>query len=250
MPRPTWTGSIAFGLVSIPVKLHPATESRRIAFHEMEEGSGQRIRYKRVAERSGREVPWKKIQRAFEIKKGSYVVLTDDELAAAAPTKTRAVEIEQFVDLGEIDPVSWDHSYYVVPDGSESVKAFSLLRQAMDESHRVAIGRFIMRTKEYLVCIRPFGRLMVLETMFFPGTAAVPAGRPAGDRAPAPAADADRWPLFMNSGGVPQPLWPAGAGVGSGRRMSRRRRLALCASVRNSHTGSSKSQSGRSSVKL
>src|SRR6516225_1453731 len=156
MARPVWSGSVSFGLVNVPVKLYGATESHRVGFHEFEQGTGQRIRYKRVAEKSGREVPWKKIERGFEVRKGQYVVLTDDELAAAAPEKTRSIEIEQFVALEEIDPVAWDQTYYVVPDGAAAAKAYALLRDAMAARHRVAIGRFVMRTKEYVVCIRPY----------------------------------------------------------------------------------------------
>src|SRR6516164_1977298 len=130
MARSIWSGSISFGLVNIPVKLFSATESHRVGFHELEQGTRQRIRYKRVAERSGREVPWKKIERGFEVGKGRYVVLSEDELAAAAPDKTRTIEIEQFVSLGDIDPVSWDGSYYLAPDGAAAGKAYALLRAA------------------------------------------------------------------------------------------------------------------------
>jgi DNA end-binding protein Ku len=167
MARPTWTGSISFGLVNIPIRLFTAVKSHRVAFHEFEQGTKQRIRHKRVAERSGREVPWQKIQKGFEVGKGRFVTLTDEEIEAAAPAKTRTIEIEQFVGLGEIDPVSWDQSYYVAPDGQAAAKAFQLLRRAMEDRGRVGIGRFVMRTKEYLVCIRPFEDVLALETMFF-----------------------------------------------------------------------------------
>src|SRR3954470_4376361 len=101
MPRPVWSGSISFGLVNVPVKLYGATESHRVAFHEFEEGTGQRIHHKRVAEKSGREVPWNKIRKGFEVAKGRYVVLTDEELRAAEPRRTSVVDIEQFVALAE-----------------------------------------------------------------------------------------------------------------------------------------------------
>ncbi|HXI60415.1 MAG TPA: Ku protein [Polyangia bacterium] len=167
MPRPIWTGSISFGLVNIPIKIYGATQSQRVAFHEFDESSGQRIRLKRVAEKSGREVPWKKIVKGFELAKGKHVVLTDEELTAAAPEKSRTIEIEQFVKLDEIDPVSWDQTYFVVPDGTAAARAYALFREALAKSGRVAIGRFVMRTKEYVVCLRPFEEVLALQTMFF-----------------------------------------------------------------------------------
>jgi DNA end-binding protein Ku len=167
MPRPVWTGSISFGLVNIPIKLVTATESHRVGFHEFEEGSGERIRYKRVAEDSGHEVAWEKIQKGFEVGKDRFVVLTDEELEAAEPERTHSVDIQQFVKLEEIDPVSWDQSYYAAPDGAAATKAYVLLRDAMEKEGRVAVGRFVMRTKEYVVCVRPLGRALALHTMFF-----------------------------------------------------------------------------------
>jgi DNA end-binding protein Ku len=168
MPRPIWTGSISFGLVNIPIKIYGATQSQRVAFHEFDESSGQRIRLKRVSEKSGREVPWKKIVKGFELAKGKHVVLSDEELTAAAPEKSRTIEIEQFVKLDEIDPVSWDQTYFVVPEGTAAARAYALFREALAKSGRVAIGRFVMRTKEYVVCLRPFEEVLALQTMFFP----------------------------------------------------------------------------------
>jgi DNA end-binding protein Ku len=168
MARPIWSGAISFGLVNIPVRLFSATESHRVAFHELEQGSGARIHNKRVAGQGDREVPWKKIDKGFEIRKGQFVVLSDEELAAAAPQKTRSIDVEQFVSLDEIDPISWDRSYYLAPDGAPAAKAYALLRKAMEERQRVAIGRFVMRTKEYVACVRPYRDILALETMFFP----------------------------------------------------------------------------------
>ena len=167
MPRPVWTGSISFGLVNVPIKLFSATESHRVAFHEFEEGTGHRVRYKRVAEGSGREVPWEKIQKGFEVGKDRFVVLTDDELDAAAPARAHTVDIEQFVSMTEIDPVAWDQTYYAAPDGVAATKAYVLLRDAMRKDGRVAVGRFVMRTKESLVCLRPLEEALALHTMFF-----------------------------------------------------------------------------------
>ena len=168
MARAIWSGSISFGLVNIPVGLFSATESHRVGFHEVEHGTTSRIRYRRVSEASGREVPWEKIDKAFEVRKGHYVVLSDDELQAAEPHKSHTIDVERFVPLAEIDPVNWDQTYYVAPDGEAAAKAYGLLRQAMENQGRVAIGRFVMRTKEYVVCVRPFGAGLALHTMYYP----------------------------------------------------------------------------------
>src|SRR3954447_22623994 len=168
MAPPIWSGTISFGLVSIPVKLYAAIESHRLAFHELDDKTGKRIRFKRVAEDSNREVPWEHIVRGYEVQKGRFVTLTKDELKAAAPGQTRTVDVEQFVKLDEIDPVSWDATYYVVPDGAQAQKAYALFREALARKERVAIGRFVMRSKQYLVCIRPFEDILALQTMFFP----------------------------------------------------------------------------------
>ena len=168
MPRPVWTGTISFGLVAIPVKVFPAIESHRPVFHEVESGTGRRIRYKRVAEGSGREVPWEKIERGFEVGKGRMVALSKEELAAAEPSAMHTIDVEQFVSLDEIDPVSWDQTYYVAPDGAAGEKSYALFREALKRSGRVAIGRFVMRTKERVVCLRAFEQIIALQTMFFP----------------------------------------------------------------------------------
>ena len=168
MARAVWTGAIRFGLVNIPVNLTSAIEPHRVAFHEFERGTNERIHYKRVAESSGREVPWDKIERGYEVAKGRYVMLTDEELQAAEPERSQGIDIETFVPLEEIDPVSWDKAYYVAPDSDGAHKAYELLREAMERQKRVAIGRFVMRTKEYVVCIRPLGKAMALHTMYYP----------------------------------------------------------------------------------
>jgi DNA end-binding protein Ku len=167
VPRPIWSGSISFGLVNIPVKVFPAIESHRPALHEVERETGRRIRYKRVAEGSDREVPWQDIARGVEVSRGQLVSLSREELEAAEPDRTRSIEVEQFVDLGEIDPVSWDQSYYLAPDGAQAGRAYALLREALRRSGRVAIGRFVMRSKEHLLCLRALPDVVVLHTMFF-----------------------------------------------------------------------------------
>jgi DNA end-binding protein Ku len=154
-------------LVNIPVKLFSAIESHRVAFHEFEEGTGQPVHHRRVSGKEAHEVPWKKIQKGFEVGKGRFVMLSEEELRAASPGRTGSIEIEQFVSLGEIDPVSWDQTYYLGPDGAPAAKAYALLRQVMEDRKRVAIGHFVMRTKEYVACIRPFEKILALETMFY-----------------------------------------------------------------------------------
>jgi DNA end-binding protein Ku len=166
--RAIWSGSISFGLVNIPVRLFTATASHDISFHQYQAKTGQRVHNKRVAERSGREVPYDQIVKGMEVRKGRVVLIDPEELEALEPKRSRTVEIEQFVELQEIDPIIWDTTYYVGPDeGQGAQKSYELLRRAMLDSGRVGIGRFVMRTKEYLVTVRPFGKGLALETMYY-----------------------------------------------------------------------------------
>jgi DNA end-binding protein Ku len=166
VPRAIWTGSIAFGLVNVPIGLHSATESKTIHFHQLQKKTNRRIRNKRVAEGTGREVDYDDIVKGYETDDGDLIVVTPEELEAVEPGKTRSIEIEDFVDLADIDPVYYDKAYYLAPkDGSD--KPYALLRDAMASSEKVAIGRFVMRTKQYLVAIRPVDDVLVLHTMYF-----------------------------------------------------------------------------------
>jgi DNA end-binding protein Ku len=166
MARAIWSGSISFGLLNVPVKLYSAVARRGISLREIRESDGARIRHKRVAEGTDEEVPYEKIIKAFEITPDRYVPLTKDEMAALAPEKTRAIEVQDFVDLGEIDPIYFDSPYYLGPaDGAE--RAYSLLAKAMEESGKVAIARFVFRNKEHLSAIRPAGGVLTLTTMRF-----------------------------------------------------------------------------------
>jgi DNA end-binding protein Ku len=168
MARPIWTGSIAFGLVYVPVELYSATQEHRPQFHQLQKGSKHRIRYKRVDEKSGKQVEYDDIVKGFEVGKGRHVVLEDEELEAVAPTKTRTIDIEDFVELAEVDPIVWNKTYYVGPSGdAKADKPFVLLKRAMEATGKVAIGRFVMRSRQYLVTIRPFDDLLVLHTMYF-----------------------------------------------------------------------------------
>lgn len=168
MPRALWTGSLSFGLVNIPVGLYPATDSHQLEFHQFDSKTKKRIRHQRVAEGTDDEIPYQQIVDGYEIHKGEVVLLTDDEMAAAAPKKSRTLDLEDFVPIGSIDPISWSHTYYVAPDDSAGAqKAYAVLRDAMEQMKRVGIGRFVMRAKQHLATLRPFGKGMALETMFF-----------------------------------------------------------------------------------
>jgi DNA end-binding protein Ku len=167
MARTIWKGSLSFGLVNVPVGLYPATQDKAIHFNQLEEGTSDRIRYKKVNERTGKEVEAGKIVKGFDLGGGEYVILTDDELAAAEPQRSRLVEITDFVDLDEIDPVYYRSTYYLAPEGEAAGKAYALLRQVMRESNKVAIGTLVMRNKEYPVAIRPDDEVLKLETMYF-----------------------------------------------------------------------------------
>jgi DNA end-binding protein Ku len=167
--RAIWTGSISFGLVNIPVRLYTATVSHDVAFHQFEEKTGQRIHLKRVAERSQREVPYQKIVKGYELSKGKVVLIEPKELETLEPKKTRTIELDQFVDVHDIDPIFFERTYYVGPETHAGAsKSYQVLRKAMEDTGRVGIGRFVMRTKEYLAAIRPLGAGLALETMYFP----------------------------------------------------------------------------------
>jgi DNA end-binding protein Ku len=166
MPRAIWSGSISFGLLNVPVKLYSATSKQTVRFKELREGDGSRIRHKRVAEEDGKEVPYEKIVKGYEISPDQYVVLTRDELEELDPKKTRAIEIQDFVDLDEIDPIYFDQPYYLGPDAGAE-KAYSLLVKAMEDERKVAIARFVLRNKEHLAAIRPMDGVLTMATMRF-----------------------------------------------------------------------------------
>jgi DNA end-binding protein Ku len=174
MARAIWSGSISFGLLNVPVKLYSAVARRGISLREIRESDGARIRHRRVAEGTDEEVPYEKIQKAFEITSGNYVPIGKDELAALAPKKSRSIEVQDFVDLGEIDPIYFDSPYYLGPaDGAE--KAYSLLASAMEASGKVAVSRFVFRNKEHLAALRTDGGVLTLTTMRFADEVVPPA---------------------------------------------------------------------------
>jgi DNA end-binding protein Ku len=167
-PRAIWSGSISFGLVNVPVKLFSAVKQKDIHFNQLEEKTGAHIKYKRVSEKTGKEVDYDDIVKGYELAKGRYVTITADELASVAPRASRTVDIEDFVEIDEIDPIYFENTYYLAPDGEGAAKAYALLLKGMEKTSRIAIGRFVMRTKEYLCAIRPFDGVLALNTMLFP----------------------------------------------------------------------------------
>jgi DNA end-binding protein Ku len=166
MARAIWSGSISFGLLNVPVRMYSAVARRNIALREIRESDSSRIKHRRVAEGTDEEVPYDEIIKAYELTPGQYVPLTKDEMSALAPEKTRAIEVQDFVDLDQIDPMYFDSPYYLGPaDGAE--RAYSLLAKAMAASGKVAIARFVLRSKENLAAIRSNGEVLTLTTMRF-----------------------------------------------------------------------------------
>jgi DNA end-binding protein Ku len=168
MARPMWSGAVSFGLVTVPVKLYSATSSHTVRFNQFQVDTGERVRHKRVAEGTGEEVPYEDIVKGYEVDDGRYVMVTQEELESVEPGRSRAIEIEDFVALDEIDPIIWNKTYYLAPQedvGAE--KPYALLLEAMRSTNRVGIARFVMRGKQYLATIRPIGELLGLETMYF-----------------------------------------------------------------------------------
>ncbi len=166
MPRPIWSGSISFGLVSVPVKLFSATSPKEVRFHMLHDKDGARIQQKRVCSADGQEVPWEHIVKGFEISKGRYVTVTREELEAFNPRATKSIEIEDFVDLDQIDPIYYESTYYLVPDKG-AAKPYALLVEAMKKTGKVGVARFVLRTKQYLCAVRPMGKALALSTMLY-----------------------------------------------------------------------------------
>jgi DNA end-binding protein Ku len=165
MARAIWSGAISFGLVNIPVKLFSAVSKKTVRFHQIDAESGARVRQKRVGP-DGEEIAYEQIIKGYEIGPDRYVTITPEELDSLAPEKTRTIDIEDFVDLDEIDPIYYDHPYYLAPDTGAS-KAYQLLVDAMEDAGKVAIARVVIRSKEQLVAIRPRDGVLAMETMLF-----------------------------------------------------------------------------------
>ena len=166
MARSIWTGTISFGLVTVPVKLYSAVNRKTVRFHQLHGPTGVRIQQKRVDPSTGDEVAYEDIVKGFELSPERYVVIEPGELEAIEPKKTRTIEIEDFVALDEIDPIFYDHPYYLAP-GPGGAKPYRLLLDAMRESGKVAVARVVIRSKEQLVAIRPLGDVLGMSTMLF-----------------------------------------------------------------------------------
>jgi DNA end-binding protein Ku len=166
MPRSIWRGAISFGLVNVPVKLYSAVSKKTVRFNQLHDADGVRIQQKRVCPKDGEEVPYEHIVKGYEISPDRYVIITPEELEGLDPKKTRTIDIEDFVDLDEIDPLYYEHPYYLVPD-TGATKAYKLLLTALTESNKVAIARVVIRSKEYLTAIRPADGVLTMETMLF-----------------------------------------------------------------------------------
>lgn len=166
MPRPVWTGSISFGMVAIPIRLVPAVRKKSISFNQLDERDQSRIRYRKVNEATGEEVPSEHIVKGYDVGADNYVLITDDDLAPLAPAKSKEIDLETFVPESEVNPLMFDSSYLVLPD--KNAKPYALLADAMADSGRVGIGRFVMRQKEYLAAIRSDGTHLTLSTLVFP----------------------------------------------------------------------------------
>ncbi len=165
MPRAIWSGAISFGLVSVPVKLFSAVSRKTVRFNQLDSRTNSRVKQKRV-NAEGEEVPYEQIVKGYEVTKDSYVIVTEEELASLSPKASRMIDITDFVSEADIDPVFYDSAYYLVPD-ELARKSYALLAKSMEDSGRVAIASFVMRTKQYLVAIRPSGGTLMMSTMVY-----------------------------------------------------------------------------------
>jgi DNA end-binding protein Ku len=169
VPRPLWNGSLSFGLVNVPVQLTGATRDLDLHFRQLHERDGAPIEQRRFCSQDDAEVQWEEVGRGYELENGRQVVLTDEELASVQPEKTRTIEVQSFVDLEDVDAIYFDSTWFLVPAGDSqgTRRAYRLLVEVMESTERAALGRFVMRTKEYLVLMRPRDGLLSLTTMLF-----------------------------------------------------------------------------------
>ncbi|HNJ98045.1 MAG TPA: Ku protein [Ilumatobacteraceae bacterium] len=165
MPRPLWSGTISFGLVAIPIKLYNGVSKKSVAFNQLDDRSMARIKLKKVSSDTGEDVPDEHIVKGYEITKGRYVVVDPEELEPFIPVATRSIDLQEFVDLDQIDPVYFDSQYIVAPD--KTPKPYLLLARAMEAAGKVAIGRFVMRGKQYVAALRAADGVLVMSTMVY-----------------------------------------------------------------------------------
>jgi DNA end-binding protein Ku len=187
MARPLWSGSLSFGLVNVPVQLFSAVRDQSLHFRQLHEKDGSPIETRRFCSKEDEAVSFDQVGHGYEPDDGKQVVLTDEELATAAPRKTRTIDVEAFVDLTEVDPIYFDHPYVLLPQGDAegTRRAYRLLVEVMEQTERAALGRFVMRTKEYLVAVRVRDGLLSLTTMRFHDEVRPTKDIPGGGRKPA-----------------------------------------------------------------
>ena len=165
--RAIWSGAISFGLVNVPVKVFTAVREHAVHFHQVEKRTGARIRYEKVSERSGKEVGSEDIELGYELTRGQLVTVDPEQLSDLRPRTTRTIDISDFVDLSQIDPVFYDRTYWLAPDGEVAHRPYGLLFQAMQDRNRAGIGTVVMRNKQYLAAIRPREGALAMSTMHF-----------------------------------------------------------------------------------
>jgi DNA end-binding protein Ku len=168
VPRALWSGSLSFGLVNVPVQLVSAARDLDYHFHQLHDKDKVPIEQRRFCSKEDEEVSWEEVARSFELN-GKQVVVSDEELASVQPRKTRTIDVEAFVELADVDPIFFDHPYFLVPAGESegTLRAYRLLVEVMSKQERVALGRFVMRTKEYLVTVQAREGALALTTMLF-----------------------------------------------------------------------------------
>jgi DNA end-binding protein Ku len=166
MPRSIWNGTITFGLIAVPIKVHSAIEDKGVHFHQVHEKDGARIRQKRMCSKEGKEVPYKEVAKGYEVRDGEYVMLAKEEIDAAAGERSRLIELEEFVCRDHIDPVFFNRAYYLGA-GDDGEDAYRLLHDALERSERAGIGRWVFHNREYLVAVRPVNGTLALHTMRF-----------------------------------------------------------------------------------
>lgn len=164
MPRAIWSGALSFGLVNVPVKVVTAVSQKEVRFNQLHEKDGGRVEMKRFCSAGDHEVPYDEIVKGYKIGGDEYVTVTKDEMAQLSPAKSETIDIQDFVDITEIDPVYFEKPYLLVPDKGGS-KAYRLLHEAMEKSGRIAIAKMVMRSREHLVAVRPLGKALSMTTL-------------------------------------------------------------------------------------
>jgi DNA end-binding protein Ku len=166
MPRSIWNGALRFGLTVVPIKVHSATEDHTIHFHQVHAKDGERIKQKRICTKENKEVPYEQVAKGYEVRKGTYLLLSQEEIDAAAGDRAHLIELEEFVCQAEIDPVFYDRTYYLGA-GEDGRDAYRLLHDALERAERAGLGRWVFHNREYLVAVRPLDGVLALHTMHF-----------------------------------------------------------------------------------